>query len=62
MTTHLYNEADKLEYTVGVEGRLSREQLIQDASQCPQVGGVVIRLLLHKLRGHVQWCALGKHA
>ena len=33
-------------------------QLIEDAAECPEIGGVVIRFLLHQLRRHVQWSTL----
>lgn len=38
-------------------------ELIQDAAQGPEIGGVVIGLFLHQLRGHVEWRALyrGQH-
>lgn len=57
------NEPEELEDAAGVEGRSAHEQLIQNAAHGPQIRCVVIRPLLHQLRGHVQWGALdgGQH-
>ena len=39
---------------VGVERRLTDEELVEDDAQGPQVDGVVVRLFLDELRRHVQ--------
>lgn len=43
-----------MEDGVGVEWWHPRVELIQNAAQSPQIGGVVVRLLLYDLRRHVQ--------
>ena len=48
-----------LEEGGGGEGGLADQQLVEDAPKGPEVGGVVVRLLLYQLRGHVERGALG---
>ena len=50
---------DQLEEGSGGEGRLADQQLVEDAAKGPEVGRVVVRLLLYQLRGHVERGALG---
>jgi len=54
MRTDLHNMMDEGVDGVCVEGWLANKELIQDDSQGPEVHGVVVRLLLDQLRGHVQ--------
>ena len=49
---------DQLEEGGGGEGGLAHQQLIEDAAEGPEVGRVVVRLLLNQLWGHVERGAL----
>ena len=50
---------DQLEEGGGGEGGLADQELVEDAAEGPEVGRVVVRLLLYQLRGHVERGALG---
>lgn len=45
---------DKRVDAVGVEGRLTHKQLEQNHPQGPEVRGIVVGLLFHEFRGHVE--------
>ena len=49
---------DQLEEGGGGEGGLADQELVEDAAEGPEVGRVVVRLLLYQLWGHVERGAL----
>lgn len=53
-----HNELHEVEDGLGAERRRPRVELIKNAAQRPEISSVVIRLLLHQLRRHIQWCSL----
>ena len=53
-------ELHQVEDGVSVERRRPRVEFIEDAAQRPEISSVVIRLLLHQLRRHVQWSSLDR--
>jgi hypothetical protein len=53
-----HNLLDQRVDVVGVKRRLTVVQLVENAAEGPEVGGVGIRLLLNQLGGHVQRGAL----
>lgn len=50
-----HDELHQVEDGVGVERRRPRVEFIQDAAQRPEISCMVVWLLLHQLRRHVQW-------
>lgn len=50
----------QLDDAVGIERGKSHVEFVQNAAQRPQVGGVVIWLLLNQLRGHVEGSSLDR--